>query len=137
METIMKPKPLVTTEADRVFWNGVTERKLLISRCRGCSQTSHPRVMCSCNDPQLEWEEAAGTGCVYTFIIYHRSYHPAFPAATPYNVAWVQLKEGPLLLTNIVGCENKDIRIGMPVRVVYAEETNGVVLPKFEPVQDC
>ena len=58
---------------------------------------------------------------------------PAFAAETPYNVAWVQREEGPLLMTNIIGCELADIRIGMPVRVVYDEEANGMILPRFAP----
>ena len=35
-------------------------------------------------------------------VVYHTAYHPAFESRLPYNVALVQLEEGPRLLTNIV-----------------------------------
>ncbi|TAK55914.1 MAG: Zn-ribbon domain-containing OB-fold protein [Gammaproteobacteria bacterium] len=133
MESPSKPQPLLATEGDRVYWSGVREHRLLVTRCRNCGHTSHPRVACACAVPAPEWVEASGLGSVYTFIVYHRAYHPAFAAETPYNVAWVQLEEGPLLMTNIIGCELADIRIGMPVRVVYDEEANGMILPRFAP----
>ena len=34
--------------------------------------------------------------------MYHTAYHPAFEARLPYNVALVQIDEGPRLITNIV-----------------------------------
>ena len=34
--------------------------------------------------------------------MYHTAYHPAFESRLPYNVALVELAEGPRLLTNIV-----------------------------------
>ncbi len=134
MDQVQKPKPLITTEADRTFWEAVNDRKLMITKCRNCGLHSHPRVNCLCGDPDLTWVEAAGTGRVYTFIVYHRPYHPAFANEVPYNVSWIELDEGPLLMSNVIGCENADIRVGLPVEVVFKEEKNGVILPKFEPI---
>jgi hypothetical protein len=37
------------------------------------------------------------------------------------------------LLTNIVGCPADDVRIGMPVEVVFDDVTSDVTLPKFRP----
>ncbi len=136
MDPVQKPKPLITTEADRVFWNGVRERTLLISKCLSCGRHYHPRSECLCGNSRLDWIKAAGTGRVYTHIVYHRPYHPAFTTETPYNVAWIELEEGVLLMSNVVGCKNADIHIGMPVHVVFADDGNGNVLPKFKPLQD-
>ncbi|MGO9607570.1 MAG: hypothetical protein ACLQAT_29920 [Candidatus Binataceae bacterium] len=46
----------------------------------------------------------------------------------------MQLDEDPqlILITNLVGIRNEDIRIGMPVRVIFEEHSPGVRLPKFE-----
>jgi len=49
----------------------------------------------------------------------HQNQHPAFRGALPYVVAYVQLEEGPQLLTNIVGCDPADVAVGMPVRVEF------------------
>jgi hypothetical protein len=39
-----------------------------------------------------------------------------------------------MLLTNVVGCRNEDIYIGMPVEAVFEDITEEVTLPKFGPV---
>jgi hypothetical protein len=70
-------------------------------------------------------------------LFVHDHHAPRSPAArdrVPYNVAQVQLDEDPqlILITNLVGIRNEDIRIGMPVRVVFEEHSPGVMLPKFE-----
>jgi uncharacterized OB-fold protein len=38
-------------------------------------------------------------------------------------------------MTNIVGCENKDIHIGMPVEVVFEDINEEITLPKFRPAK--
>ena len=48
------------------------------------------------------WKNAAGTGRLKSWVIYHTAFHEAFRARLPYNVALVELDEGPSLITNIV-----------------------------------
>jgi hypothetical protein len=38
------------------------------------------------------------------------------------------------LVTNLVGVKNEDIRIDLPVEVVFEEHEPGVKLAKFKPV---
>jgi len=47
----------------------------------------------------------------------------------------VQLDEDPdlILVSNLVGISNEDIRIDLPVRVVFEEHEPGMKLPKFKP----
>jgi uncharacterized OB-fold protein len=51
----------------------------------------------------------------------------------PYVYAIVELDEGPIIPTNIIGCAPEEVRIDMPVMVVLEEAPNGRVLPKFKP----
>jgi uncharacterized OB-fold protein len=56
----------------------------------------------------------------------------------PYVVAYVELEEGPQLLTNLVGCDPETITIGMSVRVDFVptpDEATGDPLgvPRFVP----
>jgi hypothetical protein len=37
------------------------------------------------------------------------------------------------MMTNIVDCDPKDVRIGMDVEVVFDDVTDEVTLPKFKP----
>ena len=75
----------------------------------------------------------SGRGTVYSFVIMHQVYDPAFKDDVPYNVAAVELEEGPRLYTNLVDVANAAIRVGMPVSVVYDDVTDGITLVKFRP----
>jgi uncharacterized protein len=51
----------------------------------------------------------------------------------PYAIAYVTLKEGPSLLTNIVDCDLTTPKIGQKVKVVF-KPTDGAPLPFFTPI---
>jgi uncharacterized OB-fold protein len=63
----------------------------------------------------------------------HQAIHPGFAAETPYAVVVVELEEGPRLISNLVDCALADVRIGMPVQVVFEALSPEVTLPKFRP----
>jgi hypothetical protein len=50
----------------------------------------------------------------------------------------VELVEGPLLVTALsgVGVEPGEVRVGLPVRVVFREVAPGVTLPYFAPAAE-
>jgi uncharacterized protein len=41
-------------------------------------------------------------------------------------------QEGLRMITNVIGCEPSDVRIGMPVSVTF-EQTDERVVPQFQP----
>jgi uncharacterized OB-fold protein len=47
-------------------------------------------------------------------------------------VALIELREGPRLISNIVGCAAEEVSIGMPVRVRF-DDLGEFTLPRFEP----
>ena len=47
----------------------------------------------------------------------------------------VQLEEGPRLTTNLLECDVKNIKIGMPVEAVYEDITDEITLLQFRPVK--
>jgi hypothetical protein len=51
----------------------------------------------------------------------------------PYNVSQIDLAEGVRMVSNVIGINNKDLRIGMAVRAVFEDTGNGVFIPKFRP----
>jgi uncharacterized OB-fold protein len=75
----------------------------------------------------------SGRGKVFSFVTFHRVYHPAFAGEVPYAVALVELDEGPRLLSNIVGVKPDAVACEMPVRVVFDDVATGVSIPKFTP----
>ena len=61
----------------------------------------------------------------------HQVYDPAFAQEVPYNIAVVELDEGVRLTTNIVGCANAELRIGMALEVTFEPISDDVAIPKF------
>jgi uncharacterized OB-fold protein len=45
------------------------------------------------------------------------------------------LEEGPRLMTNIVDCDEEDLRCDLPVEVVFEDVTDVITLPVFRPIR--
>jgi uncharacterized OB-fold protein len=68
-------------------------------------------------------QEASGSGEVYSYSIMRG-------AEVPYAIAYVRLSEGATMMTNIVDCDFDEIKVGMPVRLVF-KDARGLPLPMF------
>ncbi len=132
--SIEKPLP-VPTEDSSPYWEACKKHELRMQRCKACGHFRFPpSVVCPrCTSLEADWEKLSGRGEVYTFIIVHKTYHPAFDSDIPYNVAIVRLEEGPMLHTNVVECRNDDLYIGMPVEVIFQDMNDKISLLKFRP----
>lgn len=128
-----KPTPVPSLES-RPYWEGLKERRLLIPHCGTCGHWWFPpSALCPrCNADKPEWRAASGCGKVFSYVVFHRVYHPAYAGNVPYAVALIELEEGPRLVSNLVGVDLADIRCEMPVIVVF-EELGEWVVPKFKP----
>src|SRR5262249_39077685 len=78
--------------------------KLQLQCCSSCGKFWFPpsRRCAHCLSADLEWRESNGHGRIYSFVVFHRVYHPAFESEVPYAVAIVELDERPRLLANII-----------------------------------
>jgi uncharacterized OB-fold protein len=133
-----RPKPLpVITEESRPFWEGCQQGKLLLQYCSECHQYQfYPRLYCmQCSSNTLRWVEANGYGVIYSYTIIHQNKSPEFAHDTPYNVAIVQLEEGPRMLSNIVDVGATELRVDLPVTVVFDQVTDTISLPRFRPLR--
>ncbi len=91
-----------------------------------------PSLRCRhCLSPHSDWREISGEGRIYSFVVYHRLYHPAFEQNLPYAVAIVELREGPRVLSNIIGTPWQEIRCDLPVRAVFGDDGRGMIIPQF------
>jgi uncharacterized OB-fold protein len=70
----------------------------------------------------VEWEQASGKATLYTFSIIRRNDLPPFPDRVPYVAAVVDLEEGPRMMTNIEGCDEDEVQIGMALTVAFRAE---------------
>jgi uncharacterized OB-fold protein len=70
---------------------------------------------------------------VFSFVVFHRVYHPGFTGEVPYVVALVELEEGPRLISNVIGVPPDDVVCDMAVRLVFEDIADNMTLPKFVP----
>jgi uncharacterized OB-fold protein len=75
----------------------------------------------------------SGRARLFSWIVVHSSQHPAFHGEPPFNVAIVQLEEGPHMHTRIDGAEVGGFEIGMELEVGYDEVDDEISLPVFKP----
>ena len=91
-----------------------------------------PSILCpNCHSQQTQWIVASGQGTIHTYVVYHQAFHPSFKDKLPYVVAVVRLAEGPMLMSNIVGCPPEAVACDLPVTVTWDDVSEEVSLPKF------
>jgi uncharacterized protein len=122
-------------ELNRPFWTSGERGELVFLRCSACGYYLHPPVpRCpACLSADVAPAAVSGRGTVVSVTVNEQAWNPTMPS--PYTVALVELDEQPglRLMTNLVGVEPYDARIGLRVRVVF-EQHDAVWVPLFEPV---
>ena len=134
---MLRPVAPVANFETQEFWDGCARGQLLLQKCGGCGAYRHPPApICpECLSPQYEWVEASGRATVYTFIVVRETRARGWEQLVPYVTAVVTLDEGPRMLTNIVDIAPEDVKIDMPVEVIFAEAEGETKLPLFRPVR--
>lgn len=114
------------------YWQEMQHGRLVFARCRRCDNAwLPPRAECpSCLEADWVWEEASGRGKLISWVVYHVAYHPAFEDRLPYNVAIVELDEGPRLITNLTDIDITAPAAEAPVELAI-EEDGGLALARF------
>jgi uncharacterized OB-fold protein len=127
------PEPVVDPEL-LPFWEGTARGELMLRRCTACGTIAWPpRTFCpACSATGPEWFAAAGTGEVYTYTVVRKA-QGVWRDVPPYAIAYVQLSEGPRIMTNIVDCDPESVHIGQAVHVVFVPSANGYALYRFAP----
>ena len=117
------------------YWDGLAQGALSFQRCDNCGHAWLPaRSECpSCLADRWHWEKAAGGAKLISWVVYHTAFHPAFAKRLPYNVAVVELDEGPRLISNVTGvADTKTLKIDQRLRLVIEIEGETAV-PRFTP----
>ncbi|ADP19984.1 MULTISPECIES: Zn-ribbon domain-containing OB-fold protein [Achromobacter] len=101
------------TNLEREFSEFLAQGRFMLQRSRGSGDyVFFPRAIApSSGLADLEWVAASGRGTVHATTVVR-----ARPPQQPYNVALVELEEGPRLMTRVEGVAPEAVRIGMPVR---------------------
>lgn len=134
---IPTPTPTVDPETEP-FWEATAEERLLLKRCSDCDRTYHyPRERCpECRSDATDWIDASGDGEVYSYTV-TRQAGGEYADADRFVLAYVELAEGPRIMTNVVDCDADDLAVGQRVEVTFQETDSeaGYALPRFTPVE--
>ncbi|MCH2171285.1 Zn-ribbon domain-containing OB-fold protein [Myxococcota bacterium] len=131
------PIPLpVPTQISSPHWEGCRKGELRVQQCGSCGgYVFIPQSFCThCFSKDLRWVVSSGRGVVYSCTTIHRPQRIEFEV--PYTVAIVELSEGWHMLSNIIECAHEDIKVGMPVEVVFQKMSDEITLPMFRPVTE-
>ena len=106
-----------------------------MQRCTHCARLRYPAgVVCpGCLASEAQWQPLSGKGKVFSFVVFHRVYHPAWEGKVPYNVALIELDEGPIMLSNVVDIDNARLEVGCPVQVAFEAMGESLSIPVFKP----
>jgi uncharacterized OB-fold protein len=111
------------------FFEAAGEGRFLIRRCTGCSRFHwYPRSCCPFCRETTEWVEGSGKGKIYSYSVMRR-------VNAPFALAYVELAEGPRMMTNLVDCDFDALAIGQEVALVFKAADDGTMVPCFTPVE--
>lgn len=116
------------------FWQAAKAEHLTAAQCAECGTFRMPPTpFCpQCQSQQTQWPELPGTGTIYSFAVCDRSPFPGVPDFV-YVPIVVDLDGAPgaRLVSNLVGVEPAQVKIGMKVRVDWNPISEGWKQPVF------
>jgi uncharacterized OB-fold protein len=128
------PAP-VRTPLTTPYWDSLARGVLSFQRCKACNHAWLPaRSECpGCLAADWKWEAAAGGAKLISWVVYHVAFHKAFESRLPYNVAVVELDEGPRMISNVVGVADAEtLKIDQRLKLVIEDE-GGTSVARFRP----
>jgi uncharacterized OB-fold protein len=115
------------------FWDAAREGRFLLRKCPACQKVHwYPRSVCPhCLSSNTDWVQGSGRGRIYSSTVFRQG-------AEPYAIAYVELDEGPRVLTNILADDLDSIAIGQRVEVVFVPSSDPPVqhVPFFRRIDE-
>lgn len=125
------PQPDIT-DTSRPFWDGLQQGRLLMQRCENGHRWMPARDFCpQCLSAQHAFVEASGRATLISWVVYRTAFHDAFAHRLPYNVALVELEEGPRMITNVLA-DSAALQAGMPLMLSIGHEGE-LAVARFTP----
>jgi uncharacterized OB-fold protein len=118
---------------EAVFRTHLAEGRFMIQRSASTgNHVFYPRVAApGTGEADLEWVEANGAGTVYATTVTRRRPEKG----GDYNVALIDLAEGPRMMARVVGIAPEAVSIGMKVEAKI-DDLNGDPAVLFVPAGD-
>lgn len=112
------------------FWRYIKRRELRYPRCAVTGAVLGYTARQSVHAPggAVDWFKASGLATLYSYMVFHRPYRQEFPV--PYNIAYVELSEGPLLTSTVLIDDLAKLKVGMALRAKFEESGRLVFVPE-------
>lgn len=116
-------------------WSHWAADDFRLQQCSTCAAFQHPpgRLCAQCHGSDMTWAEAERGGTVMSWSVVHRAPVAKFAELTPYTIALVALKAGPLMEMWFRD-PNGTPEIGQHVRITL-DDVAGRQLPVAVPAQ--
>lgn len=126
------PQP---TKVSQPFWDACKRGEFIVQQCHACgTRLFYPVRMCpECSSLDIGWVKASGKATIYSLSTLVQATDGETGAA-PTVLALVALDEGPVMMSNIVGPDAAQARIGDKVAVEFAAVSDDISLPMFHRV---
>ncbi len=144
LELNVRPVPIPDSVSE-FFWASAKKGRLAIQGFEGMDLLQHPPSpvpeVPGGGPPQDQAVpvavEVSGRGTLFSFTILRQPFHPGFVDAIPMMIGLTELDDAPgvRILTNIVEAEPDELRIGLPMEVVF-ERRGDMALPQFRPIRE-
>ncbi len=123
---------------DSRFWSAARDHRLVLPQCRTCNHLWFPPYAACprCLSQDLDWVDASGRGRLFGWTEIHARQFASYRYPVPYMVALVELAEGPLMLSRLIDMEWAELRLGLPLEVVFDDLSSEVSLPRFRRYTD-
>ena len=126
-----KPLPRITP-LNKPFWDYALQSIFALQVCVRCGDAHLPPspVCPKCLSGGQSWKPSSGCGTLESWADFHRAYWDGFKEELPYRTCLVKLDEGPLIISNLVG-EDEKTKLGARLRVMFERATAEIAIPKF------
>ncbi|WP_213453239.1 Zn-ribbon domain-containing OB-fold protein [Rhizomonospora bruguierae] len=128
----------MTIVDDAAYWQRCAAGEFALQRCASCRTWRYPpSPLCpNCLGREFAWELPSGRGTVWSWIRMHQRYFPADAFDLPYEVAFVELDEGPFMIAGFAAGTAAPPPIGTRVAVVFQSNKRGdQQLPVFRSIE--
>jgi hypothetical protein len=104
------------------FFEAAGQGRLVLQRCNSCGALRWPPLTgCpECRSRDADWIEAAPTGTIWSFVVYHRAFAAELKPDIPYTVVMVELDDGPYMVGRLVEGE-KPATVGARVAAEFSD----------------
>jgi uncharacterized protein len=115
------------------FYDYCKKHELRFQHCTNCGTWRHvPRDMCAkCGSFVWEWAKSSGKGKLFSWTTAMQPMLPQFADLVPYSPVVIEMDEGVRLVSWLTNVPPEELRLGLPVEVVFDDVTPEVTLPKF------